>query len=255
MTSFLRTYGQLMLLRGEAFERLRQSPDSMVFAMRLFVVVGLIAGVGTLSGVPQLIQTPTISERAYTAAEQITGWTEGLEGFAARLVTEPAQSVAEWFEDLGDTLASYEAPLGARTSRVVRLIGEWLTTPLTMMASWLTLILPVVLVAKWMGSGGGLRALVVLALVSAAPQVLTVAGSFPWVEGSGMATVATAMAFLALIWGLAILVKGLSVAGEIEQRRAVTILVVTALVFYILIPSILLTIGGLKLWVLMQLLA
>jgi hypothetical protein len=255
MSSFFRTYGQLMLLRGEAFEHLRQSRDSMAFAMKLFLAVGLIAGVGTLSGVPQLMQTPTVSERAYSAAEQIVGWTEGLEGFAARLATEPAQSVAQWFEDLGATLASFEPPLGARTSRVVRLIGEWLTTPLTMMASWLTMILPVLLVAKWMGAGGNLRALASLALVSAAPQVLTVASSFPLIEGSPIAALATTLAFVALVWGMAILVKGLAVGGGIEQRRAVTILVVTALVFYILIPSVLLTIGGLKLWALMQLLA
>jgi hypothetical protein len=244
-----------MLLRGEAFERLRQSQDSMAFVMTLFLAVGLIAGVGTLSGVPELMQTPTVSERAYATAEQIVGWTEGLEGFAAQLATEPAQAVAQWFEDLGATLASFEPPLGARTSRVVRLIGEWLTTPLTMMAAWLTLILPVLLVAKWMGAGGSLRGLASLALVSVAPQVLTLASSFPLIEGSPIAIAATALGFVALVWGLAILVKGLAVAGRIDERRAVTILVVTALVFYILIPSVLLTIGGLKLWALMQLLA
>ena len=251
---FLRTYGRLLMLNGDSFERLRQSKDGVLFAFKLFIVVGLLAGIGTLSGTRELLETPTVAERAYQVAEDVTAWAGQLEGFFASAIAMPAQSVAQWFTDLGATLESFEPPLGVRPSQVIRLIGEWLTTPLTLLAAWMTAILPVMLVAKFMGAGGSLRALVAVLLVSAAPQVLTVLGSFSLPEGSAWSAAATVLQFVAIFWGLAILVKGLSVAGEVDQRKAITIVVVTALVFYVLIPSIVLTVGGFKIWGLIQLL-
>jgi hypothetical protein len=254
VTDFFRTYGRLLMLNGDSFEGLRQSKDGVLFAFKLFVMVGLIAGIGTLSGARELLQTPTVAERAYQVAEDVSTWSGQLEGFVGRVAAGPALSVTQWFTDLGATLESFAPPLGVQTSRVIRLIGEWLTTPLTLLAAWMAAILPVLLVAKLMGAGGSLRALVVLLLVSAAPQVLTVLGSFPLPEASAWSAAASVLQFVALFWGLAILVKGLSVAGEVDQRKAITIVAVTALVFYILIPSIVLTIGGLKTWGLIQLL-
>ena len=254
MTEFFRTYGRLLMLNGDSFEWLRQSKDSVLFAFKLFVVVGLFSGIGILSGTRELLQTPTVAERAYQVAEDVSAWSAQLEGFVGRVVAGPAQSIAQWFTDLGATLESFEPPLGARTSRVIRLVGEWLTTPLTLLAAWMTAILPVLLVAKFMGAGGTLRALVAVLLISAAPQILTVLGSFPLPEASVWTAAASVLQFVALFWGLAILVKGLSVAGAVDQRKAITIVVVTGLVFYILIPSIVLTVGGLKIWGLIQLL-
>jgi len=254
VTDFFRTYGRLLMLDGDSFEGLRQSQDGVLFAFKLFVMVGLIAGIGTLSGTRELLQTPTVAERAYQIAEKVSSWSGQLEGFVGRVAAGPALSVTQWFSDLGATLESFEPPLGVQTSRVIRLIGEWLTAPLTLLAAWMGVILPVLLVAKLMGAGGSLRALVAVLLVSAAPQVLNGLGSFPLPEASGWSAAAGALEFVAIFWGLAILVKGLSVAGEVDQRKAVTIVVVTALVFYVLIPSIVLTVGGLKLWGLIQLL-
>lgn len=254
MTHFFRTYGRLLMLNGDTFEELRRSKDGVLFAFKLFVVVGLLAGVGTLSGVGDLLQTPTVAQRANQVAQDISAWSGQLEGFVGRVASEPALSVSQWFSELGATLESFEPPLGVQPSRVIRLIGEWLTTPLTLLGAWITAVLPVLLVAKLMGAGGSLRGLVAVLLVSAAPQFLTVLGSFPLPEASGWSMAAAALAFVALFWGLAILVKGLSVAGEVDQRKAITIVVVTALVFYVLIPSIVLTVGGLKIWGLIQLL-
>jgi hypothetical protein len=254
VTEFFRTYGRLLVLNSDSFEWLRRSKDSICFVFKLFIVVGLFAAVGTLSGVGELLQTPTVAERAYQVAEDVSTWAGELEGFVGRVATGPAQSVAQWFTDLGATLESFEPPLGVQASRVIRLIGEWLTAPLTLLAAWMTAMLPVLLVAKLMGARGSLRALVAVLLVSAAPQVLTVLGSFPLPESSPWSAAATALQFVAIFWGLAILVKGLSVAGEVDQRKAITIVVITALVFYVLIPSIVLTVGGLKVWGLIQLL-
>ena len=254
MTDFFRTYGRLLMLNGDSIEELRQSKDGVLFAFKLFVVVGLLTGLGTLSGTQELLQTPTVAERAYQVAEEISTWSSELEGFIGSVVAVPAQSVTQWFTELGTTLESFEPPLGVQTSRVIRSIGEWLTTPLTLLAAWITAILPVLLVAKLMGAGGSMRGLVAVLLVSAAPQFLTVLGSFPLPEGSAWIAAAAALEFVALFWGLAILIKGLSVAGEVGQRKAITIVVVTALVFYVLIPSIVLTVGGLKAWGLIQLL-
>lgn len=254
MTQFFRTYGRLLMLNGESFEGLRRSNDGVLFAFKLFVVVGLFAGLGTLSGTRELLQTPTVAERAYQVAEGVSTWSGQLEGFVGGVAAGPALSITQWFTDLGATLESFEPLLGMQTSRVIRLIGEWLTAPLTLLAAWITALLPVLLVAKLMGAGGSLRALVAVLLVSAAPQILTVLGSFPLPEASVWSAAASVLQFVALFWGLAILVKGLSVAGGVDQRKAITILVVTGLVFYVLIPSIVLTVGGLKLWGLIQLL-
>jgi hypothetical protein len=254
MMAFFRTYGRLMILDSDAFETMRQSNDSMVFVLKLFVLVGLFASLGRLSGTRALLQAPTVAERAFEVADQVSERADALEGFLARVLTSPAQSVAKWFYDLGASLESFEPPLGARPSRVIRSIGEWLTSPLTLLAAWLVAVVPILLVAKLMGAGGDLRSLASLLLVAAAPRILTVLGSFPLPDETGWSTAAAVLELAALFWGMAILVKGLSAAGEVDQRKAITILVVTALVFYVLIPSIVLTVGGLKVWGLIQLL-
>jgi hypothetical protein len=252
--AFFQSYIRVLALRTETFDELRLSRHSLSFVFSLFILVGLFAGLGTLSGMGGMLETPTAAERVYGAAGTVDSWAEGQQGFVARLVSGPAASVSGWLRELGATLESFEPPLGVRPSRVIRLIGAWLTSPLTLLAAWMSAILPVLLVAKFMGTGGGLRPLVTLLLLSVAPWILTLGSAFPIPEGSAWQLIANGLRIVAMGWGLAILVKGLAVAGGIDQRRAVTILVATALVFYIVIPSILLSLGGLKLWLLIQLL-
>jgi len=63
MKTALRTYSQILQLRGETIHELLQSDPGIAFAMKLFLVVSLVAGLGFWFGVPAALNTPTAVER------------------------------------------------------------------------------------------------------------------------------------------------------------------------------------------------
>lgn len=63
MKNALRTYSQILQLRGDTIHTLLQSNQGIAFAVRLFPVVSLIASLGMWFGLPSALRTPTLVER------------------------------------------------------------------------------------------------------------------------------------------------------------------------------------------------
>jgi len=63
MRSTLRTYTQILQLHGGTIHTLLQSERGIAFALNLFLVVSLIAGLGIWGGLPSALRTPTMVER------------------------------------------------------------------------------------------------------------------------------------------------------------------------------------------------
>lgn len=63
MKNALRTYSQILQLRGDTIHTLLQSDQGIAFAVRLFLVVSLIASLGMWFGLPSALRTPTLVER------------------------------------------------------------------------------------------------------------------------------------------------------------------------------------------------
>ncbi len=71
MRESLRTYSQILQLRGETIHVLLQSERGIAYALRLFLVVSLIAGLGMWAGLPASLRTPTMVERFDQTIESV----------------------------------------------------------------------------------------------------------------------------------------------------------------------------------------
>jgi hypothetical protein len=67
----MRTYKDILQLRGETIHNLLTTRAGLTYAMKLFVVVTLIAGLGKLAGLPLALQQPTMLDRVNGLATDI----------------------------------------------------------------------------------------------------------------------------------------------------------------------------------------
>lgn len=63
MKNTLRTYSHILQLRSDAIHELLQSERGVAFALKLFLIVSLIAGLGMWGELPAALRTPTMVER------------------------------------------------------------------------------------------------------------------------------------------------------------------------------------------------
>ncbi|MBK8048464.1 MAG: hypothetical protein IPK16_15910 [Anaerolineales bacterium] len=64
MKSAFRTYSDVLLFRSDVIRTLLASPRGIAYALKLFVIVLLIAGLGVWFGLPNSLAQPTLSESA-----------------------------------------------------------------------------------------------------------------------------------------------------------------------------------------------
>ena len=228
----LKRYGQILTLHSEAYESLKNTPASFWFGLRLFIVVILIASLGHLSALANVNQQSPLAASLQQIDSSLQDIASRLPGFLAA----PFQQASQMVESFSVRLQSLAPPLGEPLSQIIRIVGEWLASPLTPLASWLAASLVLFVFAIWAGGKGALRAHLSLLLLASAPLVLTVLGGF---ELSGtLALLARLLGFIALIWALVIAVKALSVAHGFSSGRAVGVMVLSFLVVAVLIPFV-----------------
>jgi len=232
---FRRAWRILMLDPGELRQHL-SAPNAMAVSLGLAVVAGLIAGFGELTGVRADLTQPSAAERAQQSASAIAAIPGSLPEGIAGIVEPTTSEVSTVLTNLSTTLESVAPPLGARASQVLRTFGAWLSTPFNLLASLMVLTLPIVLVARWLGGTGTLRNQVSLLLLALLPQALTVLDSFP-VTGT-LASLARILGVLALVWSVALLLRGLAVANGVTLGRAIGIVTVAIGVFFVLAPVV-----------------
>lgn len=226
MTNALRFYWSVLMLDGATFERIgADEARGFWTVLKLLVVVGLVAGVGQLAGFVGIREQVTWAERTAQWAEDVTEWTQGM----PTLLANALSGVVEIVDGLARTVAELDAPLGARASDLVRLIGGWLSAPLNLLAVWLVLGMVVWVFARLMGGQGTLDRHLRLVMLAAAPQLLLVVGSLPGSLFAGLTPLATAVS---LIWSAVILVVTLSIAQAYSWRRAITTLLVAVVVVF-----------------------
>ena len=71
MKNALRTYSQILQLRSDTIHILLQSDQGIAFAVKLFLIVSLIAGLGMWAGLPSALRTPTLVERFDGVIEEV----------------------------------------------------------------------------------------------------------------------------------------------------------------------------------------
>lgn len=236
MTSLWDSYWKILKLDPEPFEAVKQAKDGFWLALKLLVVVSLIAGLGKLAGLGRLLERPTLADRAGEMALNI-------ETTAALIplprLADRVANTAGVFRAVEEKLAKIQPPLGVGPSRAIRLFGNWLATPFEVMATWLGFMLVIWLFARLMGGQGSLIQHIRLLLLAVAPQVLTIV-NYTTLDGSMMnaplGILGRILNLIALVWTLSIAIQSLAVAHGIERRQALRIFIMFALVVFIVLP-------------------
>ncbi len=136
-----------------------------------------------------------------------------------------------------------EPPLGGRPSRVVHMFGEWLSTPLTLLAQWAYFALALLAVVKLLGGRGTLRQHVVGVLLASAPLVLLFFTFVPNLTPTMSSALYEAfqifgrtLALIGLLWALLVLLKSMSVTHEIGPWRSAGAIALTWVTLYVIVP-------------------
>lgn len=243
MRSILNTYSGILQLRTETFVAIKQSKDGYWFALKLFTVVCLIAALGQWMGLETVLRQPILPEQFQQIADLFEDIEQNLPDGMPQEMSEGlstfAQEAVDFVTYVEERTASLAPPLGARPSRVINMFGEWLETPFALMANFLGFSLIVLLVVKLMGGKGSLPQHLSLTMLAIAPYVLGIVNYLPSnsiIMNFALGIFGRTLILLAGIWAIAILLKALSVAHDIELKSAVMALASAFVLVYLLVP-------------------
>lgn len=133
MKNAFRTYSQILQLRGETIHGLLQSDQGIAFAIKLFLIVSLVAGLGFWFGVPAALSTPTTVERfdqfVTEARETVAAVTAAVESAVATVQGEYEKAVntltAEFerrFSGVAETFNELVARFGGAQAQLDQLL-------------------------------------------------------------------------------------------------------------------------------------
>lgn len=260
MRERLYTYSQILQLNTETLLGFKVAPDGLIRALQLFFVVTLVAGLGLWLGIPVQLERPVLYEALDSAQVTIGNLATSADPFleqnlpfledpgrVAEPLGEAAEAAAETINELllaAETEAELVSPpLGQRTSRVIRVFGQWLSVPLAIMGDWFLLALVAMLVAKLVGGRATLSQHLTAVLLASAPFVLLLPSFIPNLSSVipitfalGINLFSRLIALVAFAWAALILVKGLSLAHEFSWARAAGVLILSGLALYVLLP-------------------
>lgn len=221
MQSIWRNYWVILMLGDEPFEAVKTAKDSLWYALRFFAVITLLASLGILVPIRGIVEAPTLAERITLLGENVEEAGRDL----PRLLARPVESLAAKIEGLAAGVSEVQPPLGPRASKIVRLAGEWLSTPFLLLSAWMGWLLWVWFAARMLGGAGSLREHLSLSLLAVAPQILTFLNYTPQVES--LTVLRNTLGLVATLWSTIILTQALAHAHSIDQGRALGVLAVS----------------------------
>lgn len=258
-TSLLRTYSRILQLHGDTFVVFKGAEARTAFSLFLVVAATLIGGLGKLMGLPALLGQPTPSQQVHLLGESI----RLLERFAVEhlpnilpfwiamwlrmeFIDQFRNEVIGWTARILSMLAQLEViagqiapPLGIGPSRTIRLFGDWLSTPLEVMAGWLLFAFVLLVVARWFGGAATLAQHLRLVALAAAPYPLMFFVYLPQPPGAagyGLHLLARLIALIVLGWAFAIGVRALAIAHNFTPARAFWAVMFSAVIYFVVAP-------------------
>jgi hypothetical protein len=255
----LRTYSRILNLHRDTFAVIKASEERTTVSLLLVATATLIGGLGKLMGLPALLAQPTPPQQVHLLGEQI----RMLERFAVErlpnilpfwiamwlrmeFIDEFRAEVTGWTARILGVLMQFEViagqmapPLGIGPSRTIRLVGDWLSTPLEVMAGWLLFAFALLVVARLLGGGATLAQHLRLVALAAAPYPLMFFAYLPQPPGALGYTAhlfARLIALIVTVWACAIGVRALAIAHNFAPVRAFWALVLTAILQFVVAP-------------------
>ena len=181
--------------------------------------------------------------------EQVVDWIERLNttpeqvgALLARITATPEQ-LKKLVADARDEVVRMEAPLGERPSRVIRLGGQWLASPLHYASGWMLFALVLLLAAKSIGGRATLPQHLGAVALSAAPAIFFLVAYIPDLGGVLSLPMASAthaagriLALIGVVWCGVLLLKAISVAHGFSMWKSIGAVLLTGLVIYVVTP-------------------
>ena len=258
MPGLWNTYTGVLGLYSETFAAVKRSQDGLWLALKLCLIVGLIAGLGkwlgvrtTWAGLEWVQDLPTVTEQVRATSKSMVHLSAQILSTAVTLPYPPLQQLLFAFSDflqtgVTDLLANLETelaelvpPIGERPSRIVYQAGDWLSTPFEWMAEGLLFSLIILLFAKLMGGTGTLTEHLSLTALAVAPLVLTFFHHIPVdapLVGFALGIFSRTLNLIIWPWTALILIKAIAIGHELSVWRAIATLVVAYVVVYVLMP-------------------
>lgn len=240
MSAFLNTFWQVLILSNEPMDKLRENPASFWFAVRFFVLVTLVTGLGSLVGIKDAFQ-PGFAERTSTAIAEFNEQVENL----PRFLSASFEGLVDTLNSLDQSIQELQPPAGPTTSLVLRILGAWFSAPLVQLGNWLAAILTVWLIAVFLGHKGSLRTHISLMLLACAPLILTLPANIPasvwdsWGIGSAASWLLRFLGLVVLIWVIVIATRALAAAHQISYDQSFLTLLLAFVFVTVVVPIIL----------------
>lgn len=217
ISAWLRTAGDAITLKPEPYQRLA-AQSSLRTALLIVLVVGLIIGaVSALLGIPGLFRSPQDEvARGIASFEDILDQVMSFSGQSTpetAAVIDLIKSGIETWKPYIEQLAAVSAPLPSFFGRFLNWIGNWLSSPFSLMASWLAISIWIMLFARLLGGRGSLVSYLSASSLSVIPHLLSIFGFVPCLGG--------VLGLAAGIWGLVIQYKAVQVSHDLSQGRSI----------------------------------
>jgi hypothetical protein len=138
MKSALQTYSAILQFRTDAIRALLATPHGIAYALKLFLIVVLIAGLGRYFAVPALMQQLTLAEqidrgvaavRAAESAAVTAIWDALVANKPFELPSILAASAQRQADQVLDQISVFSGGFIAQTSAVERLLRQEIITP------------------------------------------------------------------------------------------------------------------------------
>lgn len=241
VSSWLRTASDAVTLKPEPYQRLAAQP-SLRSALLIILVVGLIIGASSaLLGIPGLFRSPAEQiERGITSFEDALDQAMSFSGQStpeAEAVIDLIKSSIETWRPFIQQLADVQAPLPSFFGRFFSWIGDWLSSPFSLLASWLLLSIWIMLFARLLGGRGSLVAYLSASSLSVIPSLLNLFGFIPCLGG--------VLALAAWVWALMIQYKAVQVSHGLSQGRSILAVLLPYILLVLLITILTIAFAGL----------
>ena len=230
-SSWLNLAKDALTLKPEPYQRLASPPASLRSAIAIVVVVGLIIGaVHALVGIPGLVSAPQFNADEFIGqieenplmSQMFGGAQTPEEQEAMALITESIRSFAPTIE----RLSQVQTPLPGFLTRLLQWLGDWLSRPFTLLASWLFISVWIMLFARMLGGQGNLLPYLSVSALSTLPHLLH---AFDFIPCLG-----TVIWLVAGVWGLVIQVKAVEITHGLSQEKSILAVALPYLLAFLL---------------------
>lgn len=217
MMYFLAQFWGVLTLEPAVYAAIKNNKNGVWIALRFFILAAVLATIGQLSSVGDLLQKPDVSDFFDKMALRFEGWGR----LHPLLLGDAMSDLSGSMQETSAFFTSLQPPLGKDTSLILRASGRWLQTPLNLLAAWLTASMAIFAAARLFDGKGSLREHVSLFLLAFLPQALAIFNSFAAINAS-FAMAGQVFLVAAWIWGFFILFLALKTIHNLG--RPVTIL-------------------------------